>query len=399
LAYHENIPIASSQNIPIALSTQCIGAGFGGSYRRRHYTRAIEIEKLAVDKYKKNGMGITFNDLLSSELASHKSQSQITLKHYYKSGILFTIAAHKPQQYYPTCIKSQVLKAKMLKNIPVGVTEVGYSYKSPNANLGQTNNSNSSSNDSNNSIFSSLEPAIIQSLEGYVLPLLPSSPLYIHKIQFRLKISPECYKELSLPICKGNNGKQHEEIIGKVRVPYYFYSNGTVMVFTESSNSPFKLEDEVDRSRLLAFFGQIRDRLITFLMDRHERIVPDIMEWQLSEFDINKDIKVSDRLQCTGLKIQVKHLDHLFRVYVKSKGKDTVCRVEQSVTCSNRTSAIDIINDVFNPSQRIENLLGDMQCKLDGIYYSSMKNNTASSDSSGNTTANIPIDNGEKIAN
>ena len=58
-----------------------------------------------------------------------------------------------------------------------------------------------------------------------------------------------------------NNGKQHEEIIGKDRVSYYFYAKGTVMVLTESSNSPFKLEDEFDRSRLLTFFGQIMDRL------------------------------------------------------------------------------------------------------------------------------------------
>jgi hypothetical protein len=368
------------------------------AYERRRYTTAQQIEKLAVEKYRKNGKGITFNDLLHSGLASNKKQSQITLKHYRNKAILFTISVHKPQQYYPTSIKSEILKAKMTKNIPIGVTEVAYSHEYSNTNLGQTNNNNSSSNGSNNSIFSSLEPAIIQSLEGYVLPLLPSSPLYIHKMQFRLKVSPECYKEISLPIRKGNNGKQHEEIIGKVRVSYYFYSNGTVMVFTESSNSPFRLEDEVDRSRVLAFFGQVRDRLITLLMDRHERIVPDIMEWQLSEFDINKDIKVSDWLQWTGLKVQIKHLDHLFRVYIKSKGKDTVCRVEQSVTCSNRTSVIDIINDVFNPYQRIENLLGDMQSKIDGIYYSSIKNNTASSDSSGNTT-NIPIDNGEKIVN
>jgi hypothetical protein len=29
------------------------------------------------------------------------------------------------------------------------------------------------------------------------------------------------------------------------------------MVFTESGNNPLKLEDEVDHSRLIAFFGQI----------------------------------------------------------------------------------------------------------------------------------------------
>lgn len=249
MAYYKNIPIASSKNIPLALLAQCYG-GFVGGYRsRRRYTRAEHIEKLAVDKYKKNGQGLTFNDLLSTGLASNKKQ--ITLKHYHNQGILFTISAHKPQQYYPLCIKSEILKAKVAKNIPIGVTEVGCSYKAHNTNLGQINNSNGS-----NSRFLGLEPAIIQSLEGYVLPLLPSAPLHIHKIQFRLKIGPECYKELSLPKCKGNNAKQHEEIIGKVRVSYYFYANGTVMAFTESSNHPFRLEEEIDRSRLLAFLDR-----------------------------------------------------------------------------------------------------------------------------------------------
>jgi hypothetical protein len=208
-------------------------------------------------------------------------------------------------------------------------------------------------------------------LEGYILPLLPSSsPSFIHKVHFKLKITSECYSELNLPIGRGNKGKEYVEMIGKARVCYRFYSNGTVMVFTESSNNPFKLDDEVDRSRIIAFFGQIRDRLITFLMDRHERIVPDIMEWEMTEFDINKDVKVSDWFQFTGLKIQVKHLDHLFRVYIKSKGKDTVCRVEESVTCNNETSAIDAINRVFNPTQCIENLIMGMQNKLDKIYFS-----------------------------
>jgi hypothetical protein len=71
---HKNIPIASSQNIPLALSAQC-DAGFVGGYRRRRYTRAEQIEKLAVDKYKKNGTGVTFNDLLCAGMASNKKQS------------------------------------------------------------------------------------------------------------------------------------------------------------------------------------------------------------------------------------------------------------------------------------------------------------------------------------
>jgi hypothetical protein len=347
---YKNIPIASSKNIPLALSAQC-DDGFVVGYKRRRYTRAKHIEKLAIEKCKKNGKGITFNDLLSYGLAPNKKQSQVTLKYYRNKGILFSISAHKPQQYYPASIKSEILNAKMAKNIPIGVTEVGYCYKSPNTNPRQINNSNSSNvGRSSNSRFTSLEPAIIQSLEGYVLPLLPSAPLHIHKIQFRLKISPECYKELNLPICKGNNGKQHVEIIGRVRVSYYFYANGTVMVFTESSNNPFRLECEVDRSRLLAFFGQVRDRLITILADRHERIVPEILEWELTQCDINKDIKVGEGLQYAGIKVQVKHFDHLFRIYIKSIGKDTVCRVEQSL--NPKKPAVQALSEILtNPTE------------------------------------------------
>jgi hypothetical protein len=364
-----NIPIDSGQNIQLELPGQCIG----GYRKRRRYTRAQEVEKLAVEMYNKNGKGITFNHLLSVGMASHKEQAQIMLKHCLNKKVLFTLSGHKPQQYYPACLKSQISKTVISKNTPVRVTEVGYS-KAP---LSFTNKLSEQSNG---------PLSAIQSLEGYVLPLLPSAPLFIHKMQFKLKIDPECYNELDLSIGRCNNGKEHLEVIGKVRVSYRFYGNGTVMVFTESSNSPFKLEDEIDRSRIIAFFGQVRDRLITFLMDSHERIVPDIMEWRLTELDVNKDIKVSDWLQYTGLKIQVKHLDHLFRIYIKSKGKDTVCRVEESVTCSKRSSAIDTINNVFNPYQHIENLIVGMQNKLDDICFSLTINTVNSSYPDNNTT-------------
>src|SRR5262249_44311665 len=158
---------------------------------------------------------------------------------------------------------------------------------------------------------------------------------------------PECYQELDLPRWKRNHGKHYPDMIGKVRVDYVFYANGTVDVYTQSSENPHRLETETDRGRLLAFFGQLRDRLITFLMDKHERLVPDIMSWEMTECDINKDIKVSDWLHLCGIKIQVKHLDRLFSVYIKSMGKDTVCRVEERKSMK-QTSAIEIIDKVFN---------------------------------------------------
>ena len=384
----KNIPLDSRQNIPLALLGQCVG-GDGVVCRRRRYTSTTEVEKLAVEKYKKNGKGITFNDLISCGVALHKEQAQTTLKHCLRSGDLFTISPHKPQEYYPTCLRAEILKHKMSKNIPVGVTGVGYSRANI---LDNGNNNGCSGNNSNNKNSSSahcIEFIPSQSLEGYILPLLPAAPLHIHRMQFWLKVVPGCYNVLDLPQAKGNKAKEHVEVIGKVRVSYNFYSNGTVMVFTQSSNNPFRLEDETDRSRLIAFLGQVRDRLIMLLADRHERIVPDIMDWHLTQCELNKDILIGhDWLQFTGLNIQVRHLDHIFRIYIKSQGKDAVCRVEQSVSgccCSkvgSSAAAVDAINSIFNPSERVENRLMEIERKLDKI--SSSVNDSKNSSAYGN---------------
>jgi hypothetical protein len=106
--------------------------------------------------------------------------------------------------------------------------------------------------------------------------------------------------------------------------------------------------------------------MITFLVDMHERIVPDIMDWCVTECDINKDIKVSDLVHFSAVTIQVKHLDHLFRVYIKSMGEDTVCRVEASLHPDK--PAIKLIDDVFNPVEGIERMVGALQDKVTEMH-------------------------------
>jgi hypothetical protein len=301
------------------------------------YTRGQVIENLAISKYKNNGKGITYKDLLLNGFASNKGQAQITLKHCLRRNILFTLGNYKPQRYYPVCLKSEISK-----NIPVGVKGVGYSKACLLQHKQTTRFSRST------------DPIIIQTMEGYVLPLLPKAPLHIHKMQFKVKVPTEYYHEIVLPVNRWNKGKQYEDIIGKTHLRYRFYANGTVMVFTGNSNSPFKIEDELDLSRLIAFLGQMRDRLIIFLADRHERIVPDIMQWELTQWEVNRDVKVDDDwAQITGLKIQVKHLDHLFRVYIKSMGKGTVCRVEECY--SSPKTAIKVIDNIFNHATSFRN--------------------------------------------
>ena len=331
--YSKNTPLGHIENVPLAL--------VGQSYlKKRRYTKSCEIEDLAVNDYSKNGTGITFDKLISSGLVHHKKQAQTTLKRCLSNNVLFTLGDHRPQRYYPTCLKSEVMRKIMSQNISKGVTGLAHLSYPP--------------------IFNNeLEPLVIQSLEGYVLPLLPSAPLHIHKMQFKIRINSECYYELALPKNKWNNSKEYVEVVGKSRVSFRFYPKGTVIVFCESSNNASKLEDEVDLSRLIAFFGQIRDRLITLLADKHERIVPDIMCWELTQCDINKDIKVSHWFQYSGIKVQVKHFDHLFRVYIKSTGKETVCRVEESCN-PYKSTAIQAITEILNPHEKIYKKLSDI---------------------------------------
>ena len=333
----QSTPLNADQNTPLGL----VGRDSGG---RKHNTNS-RIVDLATKRYRENGMGIDYSDLLQAGLAQHKRSAQYKLKYYFHNGTLFTLGDHRPQQYYPTDIKSEIRQKKLSSSTPIDHTGVSLS-------------SVSSYPSSKSPLSNCLDSIIIQSLEGYVLPLLRTVPPDIHNMHFKTKIIPGCYLEhdiQKLPDVRRNKGKQLFEIIGNAGVTYTFYPSGTVNVEVKCSNNPFKLERGTDHGRIMAFFGQLRDRLIAFLNDPHERIVPDIMGWYLTECDISRDIKVSDWLHFTGTKIQVKHLDHFFRIYIKSMGRDTVCRVEVEKRLN--SPAIEAINEIYNPNERVEKQL------------------------------------------
>src|SRR5215212_3445261 len=157
----KNVPIEHKENVPIA----------------RGYVRSKEIQELAVEKYQKNGRGITFIDLISLGIARIKSQAQRKLKNCRQKGVLFTIEDHKPQQYYPTSIRSHILQRK---NIPIDPTGLCYQYQYQYQYPQYDNNTSSS-------------------FIADILPLLPAAPSYIHNMHFKLNISPQCYTQLNLP--------------------------------------------------------------------------------------------------------------------------------------------------------------------------------------------------------
>lgn len=123
-------------------------------------------------------------------------------------------------------------------------------------------------------------------------------------MQLKLKITPDCYAEIhNLSIDSRNKGKEYVEVIVMSESPIAFMQmvRSWFLLRAATIHSSLKMRDHTS---LIAFLGQVRHRLVTFLKDRHERIVPGILEWELTQCDINKDIKVGEGLQYTGLKVQ-----------------------------------------------------------------------------------------------
>ena len=320
----------------------------------RSYNFSYSVIQIAVGKFRKTGRGITYKDLMDAGVAVHKRQAQEVLKYQLRIGKLFTLKDKRPQQYYPTKTRSEVIEKVAKRNTPIQPSGVNSTILLDNSSISP--------------LSQCLQYITIQTLEGYVLPLLPEAPLLMHNMHFKTKVLPECYNELKLAYYRRNNGKHHQEIIGNTLVDYIIYKSGTVNIQTKCSNNPYKLETEEDRFRIIEFFGQIRAGLINLLFDKHERIVPGVLEWELIECDINKDIKVTDLLHFSSIKLQVKHLDHLFRIYIKALGKDTVCRVEEAKQPKKR--AVEFINDVLNPVEKIEKQLSCISERLDKLARS-----------------------------
>lgn len=197
---------------------------------------------------------------------------------------------------------------------------------------------------------------ITQTLEGYVLPLLPTVPLHIHNIHLKCKTIAEStayYQALQLPSYKQNIGKYQVLEIDNIPVSHVFYPNGTCDIYAKNSQNPFKLQTDKDRINLMAFIGKINDNLPP------QVAVPDIDQWDFTECDINRDVKVSDLLHLSNVKVQVKHMDHLFRIYIKRIDNEAFCRVEE--TKNLKMPVIDAINHILNPYDRVERQISEIK--------------------------------------
>lgn len=282
----------------------------------------IEPSGSLLSNWQRSGWNIA--NLVLNSLARDEEHAKNVLRHMKKAGILYTGKRHKPQIYYLTECRSTI----EWKNAHNGVSVV----------------------DSNMELLNEIKK---QSLEGYVLPLLKGASAHIHRLQFKIEVMDgilydDVYSYFSLPSTRferQNGAKSFERRVGNYFVKFVLFPNSVIMVFANSSRHPHRLLTDEDHLNLLAFLGQIKQELCSAIQDRHERMIPPISQWLLTSCDINKDIRVSDNMHFTGLKIQVKHLDHVFRAYIKDMGDRTVCRVEESF--SPNKPAIEFIHEEF----------------------------------------------------
>jgi hypothetical protein len=221
----KNVPVQLDGNVPLD--------ELGHGIFPRSYISERKMNDIAIEKYKSSGYGITFEDLTTS-FRIKRSQAQRSLKHFHARGVLFTrvdlinhgidlIQNTNPQQYFPTCIKADILEGlKKRKNVQVQPTGVSLSKGSLNP-----HSSSSSSYSSRHSLSDNLEHQKAQSFLD-VLAHLPFAPLYIHKLQLMLSIDKQYYKELAQKEGHINRAKPYEEIIGRRHVTYTFSPNGTV---------------------------------------------------------------------------------------------------------------------------------------------------------------------------
>lgn len=180
----KSVPTQSDGNVPV------VEVGHGMFHRS--YISEQKIKEIATEKYRSSGYGITFEDL-TSRFPIKRPKAQRSLKHFHARGILFTakdlisqgidlIQNTSPQQYFPTCIKADILEGfKKRKNVLVEPTGVNLSKDSL------------SSSSSKYPLSNNLEYQKAQSFLD-VLTQLPFVPPHIHKLQLMLSIDKQYYR-------------------------------------------------------------------------------------------------------------------------------------------------------------------------------------------------------------
>lgn len=204
-----------------------------------------------------------------------------------------------------------------------------------------------------------LDEVINHSLESDVLPFLNGEALYIHRLGFELSLRDDYDVYPSLTghsRITAKKAKVYECPVDGHMVQFLLYPSSKVMVYAETSKHPHRLSTEADHSELIGFIGAIRQKLKDIVASTHSDIVPPLSDWIIVSSDLNLDVAAPSALHLSNNRLQVKHYDHLFRLYVKSLGGRTVRRIEQAE--QPRRQILDYVQERFTMegmNQRMHN--------------------------------------------
>jgi hypothetical protein len=160
--------------------------------------------------------------------------------------------------------------------------------------------------------------------------MLKEAPLSMHNIRLHLKLNDsKRYDAIPLYHEEENRAKVLRRRKGHVGTTYKVYPRGAVDIIIECNKTPFPIETDSDVMELFSFVGEVRNTLQEWLVDAKSLIVPPIKHWRLVHADINKDVKVPERLHLTVPNMELSTVDKVLRMYVKNLGHGSVLRLEE----------------------------------------------------------------------
>jgi RecA/RadA recombinase len=292
--------------------------------QRRHYLKWTDVEVAADSKYRNYGEGITYKDILKRfpGLVKTSKQAQNILRNYKNKSKLYTCHRTKPQKYFLSNDHAELAALNYRKSTHSDPTGVKSSHSS-------SPNGHSSSTTSRAPLTNVLEH--IKTHDFYhALVMLKIAPLAMHNIRLYLKLAdPTRYDIIPTHYEEENRAKVLRRRKGHVHTTYKIYPHGAVDIFIKCSKAAFPIETDSDVTELFSFIGGVYNTLQDWLRDMNAHIVPPIKHWRLVHADINKDVKVPERLHLTVPNMELSVVDRVFRMYVKSLGHVSVLRVEE----------------------------------------------------------------------
>lgn len=304
----------------------------GMVHRSRRRVTLKQVEDFAVEFFALHGEGITYTDIVKAGLAGSKTKAQMLLKRRKRDGTLFTLADTKPKVYFPTCRKAKVIESRK-SIVPVRPTEEGI--------LG-------------NPLAMALDLGKARNFLQVMLAA-KSLPREMHRIQMHTWLKdPAAYTDVvSDDWAKGTFPKRHLEHIGRRDVNFRLSKNCRIMIGVSCTEAPFPIQCEADISRFFLFIGQAYDRLLLWLGDPRERLVPDPKSWILKGCDLNKDVEINAAEQLTLPDIQLWRAERVFMAYVKVMDQEkAVYRIEEKLALNGRLE--NFLDAILYPERRIE---------------------------------------------